>query len=76
MVAQERINVRETVRRKNNCKSNFFSMYFVRTNKEIHFSFKNREKQRTQALTSIRVDKSVNLTIAFNSLEPTSFGFH
>ena len=51
-------------------------MYFVRTNEEIHFSFKNREKQRTQALTSIRVDKSVNLTIAFNSLEPTSFGFH
>ena len=36
MVAQERINVRETVERKNNCKVNFFSMYFVRTKEEIH----------------------------------------
>ena len=44
MVAQERINVRETVGRKNNCKLNFFSMYFVRNNKEIHLSFKNSEK--------------------------------
>ena len=44
MVAQERINVRETVRRKNNCKVNFFSMYFVPTNKEIHLSFENSEK--------------------------------
>ena len=57
MVAQERINVRETVRRKNNCKSNFFSMYFVRTNEEIHFSFKNREKQRTQALLLLALIK-------------------
>ena len=39
MVAQERINVRETVGRKNNCKLNFFSMYFVRNNEEIHLSF-------------------------------------
>ena len=44
MVAQERINVRETVGRKNNCKVNFFSMYFVRTNEKIHSSFKNSEK--------------------------------
>ena len=44
MVAQERINVRETVGRKNNCKLNFFSMYFVRNNEEIHLSFKNSEK--------------------------------
>ena len=51
MVAQERINVRETVGRKNNCKLNFLSMYFVRTNEEIHLSFKNSEKQRTQALS-------------------------
>ena len=50
MVAQERINVRETVGRKNNCKLNFFSMYFVRNNEEIHLSFKNIEKYRTQAL--------------------------
>ena len=50
MVAQERINVRETVGRKNNCKLNFFSMYFVQTNEEIHLSFKNSEKYRTQAL--------------------------
>ena len=27
-------------------------MYFVRNNKEIHLSFKNSEKQQTQALTS------------------------
>ena len=26
-------------------------MYFVRNNKEIHLSFKNSEKQWTQALT-------------------------
>ena len=38
MVVQERINVRETVGRKNNCKLNFFSMYFVQTNEEIHLS--------------------------------------
>ena len=37
-------NVCETVGRKNNCKLNFFSMYFVRTNEEIHLSFKNSEK--------------------------------
>ena len=44
MVAQERINVCETVGRKNNCKLNFFSMYFVRNNEEIHLSFKNSVK--------------------------------
>ena len=44
MVAQERINVHETVGRKNNCKVNLFSMYFVRTKEEIHLSFKNSEK--------------------------------
>ena len=44
MVAQEGINVRETVGRKNNCKLNFFSIYFVRNNEEIHLSFKNIEK--------------------------------
>ena len=44
MVAQERINVRETVGRKNNCKLNFFLMYFVQNNQEIHLSFKNSEK--------------------------------
>ena len=51
MVAQERINVRETAGRKNNCKVNFFSMYFVRTKEEIHLSFENSEKKRTQALS-------------------------
>ena len=30
--------------KKNNCKLNFFSMYFVRNNAEIHLSFKNSEK--------------------------------
>ena len=44
MVALERINVRETVRTKSNCKLNFFSMYFVRKNEEIHLSFKNSER--------------------------------
>ena len=50
MVALERINVCETVGRKSNCKLNFFSMYFVRKNEEKHLSFKNSEKQQTQAL--------------------------
>ena len=44
MIAQERINVRGTVGRKNKRKLNFFSMYFVLTNEEIHLSFKNSEK--------------------------------
>ena len=37
--------------RKNNCKLNLFSMYFVQNNKEICLSFKNSEKQQTQALS-------------------------
>ena len=41
MVAQERINVRETVERKNNCKLNFFSMYCVGNNEEIRLPFKD-----------------------------------
>ena len=41
MVAQARMNVNETMGRKNNCELNFFSMYFVGNNEEIHFSFKN-----------------------------------
>ena len=45
-----RVNVHETMGRKNNCKLNFFSMYFARNNEEIHFSFKTSEKKRTQAL--------------------------
>ena len=44
MVALERINAREIVGRKNNCKLSLFSMYFVQNNEEIHLSFKNREK--------------------------------
>ena len=47
------VNVRETVGRKNNCQLNFFSMHFVRTNEEIHLSFKNSEKLRTQALRKL-----------------------
>ena len=39
MVAQVRVNVHEKIERKNNCKLDFFSMYFVRSNEEIH-SFK------------------------------------
>ena len=30
--------------KKNNCKLNFFSMYFIRNKEEIHLSFKNSEK--------------------------------
>ena len=44
MVALERINICETVGRKNNWKLNFFSIYFVRINEEIHLFFKNSEK--------------------------------
>ena len=58
MLALGRINVCETVGRKNNCKLNFFSMYFVRTNEEIHLSFKNSEKQRTQALRRVVLNSS------------------
>ena len=54
MVAQERINVHETVGRKNNCKLNFFSTYFVRTNEEIHLSFKNSEKYNKQTQQTSR----------------------
>ena len=43
MVALERIYVHETLGRKNNCQLNFFSMYFVQYNEEIHLSFKNSE---------------------------------
>ena len=50
MVAQTRVNVHEMMGRKNNFKLNFFSMYFVWNNEEIHFSFKNSEKEWTQAL--------------------------
>ena len=39
MVAQDSINVCETVGRKNNCKVNFFSMYFIRTKEEIIFFY-------------------------------------
>ena len=31
-------------------KLNFFSKFFVRNNQETHCSFKNSEKQQTQAL--------------------------
>ena len=44
MVAQARVNDYETTGRKNNCKLNFFLMYFIRNNEEIHLSFKNSEK--------------------------------
>ena len=36
-------NVCETVGRKNNCKLNFFSMYFIQNNEEIHLSFKSEK---------------------------------
>ena len=46
MVAQERINVCETVVRKNNCKLNFFSMYVVRNNKEVYLSFNKNSRHK------------------------------
>ena len=46
-----RVNVHETMGRKNNCKLNFFSIYSVRNNEEIHLSFKISVKLRTQALS-------------------------
>ena len=60
MVALERINVHETVGRKNNHKLNFFSMYFVRNNEEIYLSFKNSEKLQTQALIKKRKKVGLN----------------
>ena len=44
VVAQARVNVYETMGRKNNSKLNLFSMYFVRNKEELHLSFKNSEK--------------------------------
>ena len=44
MVVPERRNLRETEGRKNDCKLNLFSMYFVGNKEEIHLSFKNGEK--------------------------------
>ena len=41
---------------KTTVKLNFFSMYFVRNNEEIHLSFKNSEKQRTQALSFTKLN--------------------
>ena len=41
---QDRINVRETVGRKNKCKLSFLSKYFVRNNQETQCSFTNSEK--------------------------------
>ena len=43
MVAQAKVNVHEMIGRKKNCKLNFFSLYFVKNNKEIRFSFKISE---------------------------------
>ena len=44
IVAQARVNVHEMMGTKYICKLNFFSMYFIQNNKEIHFSFENSEK--------------------------------
>ena len=43
MVAQVSVNVHEVMGREKT-KLNFFSMYFVQNNEEIHSSFKNSEK--------------------------------
>ena len=71
MVAETRVNVHETMGRKNNCELNFFSVYFVRNNKEIHFSFKNSEKWRTQALktTILLLEIIVNQLTGFLEVE-------
>ena len=44
VVAQARVNVHETMGRKNKCKLNFFSIHFGWNNEEIPLSFKNSEK--------------------------------
>ena len=50
-------------------KLNFFSMYFVRTNEEIHLSFKNSEKQRTQALKFVsHLPKEIILLASMETL--------
>ena len=54
MVAQARVNVHETMGRKNNCKLNFFSMYFVRNNEEIYLSFKNSGHKLENVVLAVR----------------------
>ena len=66
MVALEIIDVRKTVGRKNNFKLNFFAMYLVRNNEKIHFSFKNSEKYRTQALINFIYSYTVQIKIFVN----------
>ena len=61
MVVQERINVRETVGRKSNCKVNFFSMYFVWTSEEIHVFFKNSEKKAGTSFKLFQISVLVQL---------------
>ena len=62
MVAQERINICETVGRKNNCKLNFFSMYFVQSQvkvsldgkfSEINLQLKNIKERFTSTVNYI-----------------------
>ena len=43
MVAQARMNVHQTMGRRNNCELNFFSMYLVQNNEQIHFYSENSE---------------------------------
>ena len=51
--------VYEMMGRKKNCKLNFFSMYFVQNNDEIHLSFKNSENSGHK-LQSLSAEKSLN----------------
>ena len=45
---------------------NFFSLYFIPTNEEIHLPFKNSEKQWAQALRNIKITNYLNQESSFN----------
>ena len=50
-------------------------MYFFRTKEEIHLSFKNSEKQQTQALNEIKHDYIYIYKIILKNGKFTNFDF-
>ena len=52
-------------------KLDFFSVLFVQYNKEIHFSFKNSEKQQTQALNHF--PKTLRSVLHKTTIDPLYF---
>ena len=67
MAAQARMNAHVTMGRKNKCKLNFFSMCFVQNNEDIHFSSKNSEKWRTQALNNREQQVQISNILRFEN---------